>query len=52
VFRLIGQMEVRNSLLRSSLVPRLQHGYLGEVGLTETGKYEQNTVRYESCLFS
>jgi len=51
MFMLIGQTEDRNSLLRSSLFPRLQHWYLGESGRTETGKYEENTVRYKSCLF-
>ena len=38
---LIGQTDFRISLLRSSLLPILQHGYLGEGGRTETGKYEQ-----------
>jgi len=48
---LVVQTEDRNSLLRSSLFPRWQHGYLGESDHTETGKYEQNTVRYETHLF-
>jgi len=51
MFMLIGQTKDRNSLLRTSLLPRLQHWHLGDSGRTETGKYGQNTVRYESRPF-